>query len=94
MQNTINNRYLFLHFTQSQEDDYVYDYSVYTSTNTLNFTDVTVQWAETVQGRAQRKRNASQTQEKLEKAEKYNEIGEKQVSWIFSGYHSFKGTDL
>jgi len=42
-------------------------------------------------GRAQRRRNAWQTQEKREKAEKYdNEIGEKQVSWMCSGYYSFE----
>jgi len=43
-------------------------------------------------GRAQRRRNASQTQEKREKAAKYDkEIGEKQVSCKFPGYYSFEG---
>ena len=47
-------------------------------------------------GRAQRRRNASQKQEKREKAGKYDKgIGEKQVSRIVSGYCSFdKGHKL
>ena len=46
-------------------------------------------------GRAQRRRNASQTQEKREKAGKYdNEIGEKQGCRMFSGYCSFEGHRL
>ena len=41
-------------------------------------------------GRSQRRRNASQKQEKREKAGKYDKgIGEKQVSRIVSGYCSF-----
>ena len=53
---------------------------------------LTMQWAETLEEhKPQRRRNASQTQEKREKAGKYDkEIGEKQVSRIFSGYCSFE----
>ena len=41
--------------------------------------------------RAQRRKTVSQTQDKREKADKYdNEIGEKQISWMCSGYYSFE----